>query len=173
MTGREKNLAILVGAVVLIGLGYKFVSGDITSPWSGGTQSTNLEGAYRLLRSELNVTARSQAVEKRLDTLQAKFLDSGNLDDSKIKLLKEVESLVAQCNLEVTQKNLVQISKSEIGVTLEGKTKPESLFRFIWQTTQAKIGLKISRLQIHTLTEQKTLSFQVVVGTLLVDKKGK
>jgi hypothetical protein len=173
MTGREKNLAILVGAVVLIVLGYKFVSGDIPSPWSGGAQNTSLEGAYRLLRSELNVTARSQAINKRLDALQAKFLEAGNPEESRIKLLKEVENLVAQSNLEITQKNLVQINKSEIGVTLEGKTKPESLFRFIWQTTQAQIGLKISRLQIHSLTEQKTLGYQIVVSTLLVDKKGK
>ena len=173
MTGREKNLLIIVGVIMVAGLGYNLFQGTIAPSGTGAESNSDLEGVNRLLRSRGNINSRNQAVAKRLDLFQAKFYDLNKPEEARIALLKEVEGLVALAGLEVNQKNLVQFSKNEIGVALEGKGKPESVFKFIWQTTQAKTGLKLHRFQAHSLSDQKLLNYQIVVTTLLMDKKGK
>ena len=51
---------------------------------------------------------------------------------------------------------------------MEGKANPESLIRFLQRTTQDHIGLRIQRLQLHSLPDSKQLNYQVTLISLLV-----
>ena len=167
MTQREQRILIVVGVIVCGGLVFNF--------WPRGTDSiavTNsgaqIHEADHLLRSRLNIIARNKVVTAKLHVLQKRFYPTNTLEISKVNLLKEVEGIATQSNLDVQQKNMVSFHDDTIGVALEGKATPESLVRFLQRTTQDRIGLRIQRIQIHSLPDTKQLNYQVTLITLLV-----
>lgn len=170
MKTSERNLWIFVGVVVVVGLTINFFMGMLNPPVLDSAGNVGFEEATRLLRASQNIKARNQAVKERLDSLESKFYSVGHLEETKISLLKVVESIANTCNLEVQQKNVLEIEEGVIGVSLEGKTRPDILFRFVHSATTANIGLRIKRFQIHSLPDQKLLSYQIVVISLLIEK---
>jgi hypothetical protein len=174
MTARERNLWIGVAAVVVLGLGYSFLFGMFApapTPTSVDMRQKALvdyDGATRLLRSARNITARNAVVAEKLKVLQAMFGLKTAPDLAVIKLLQATEKIAAECNLTVEQKNIIRYSDTLIGVSFEGKTNSESLFKFIQRTTESRFGIKISRLQLHVLPDQKLLNYQIVVSSLLL-----
>ncbi len=170
MTTRERNLLILAGTVILGGIAYNLLSGSWFTPGVPKSGSFKLEEANRLLRSQHNIVNRHQAAMKRLTTLEKRFFSNDNIEQAQINLLKVVEEIASRTQLGVQQKNMIKFEDDLIGVALEGKTTPESLIRFMQQTTESITGLRIYRLQVHTLAEQKLLSFQITISSLLVNK---
>ena len=171
MTTRERNLWIIVVAVVIGGIGYSIFFGILAPPTTSDTTTKSLidyDSATRLLSSAQNIITKNDTVNRRLDTLVKMFYPKTKLDEAQIALLKETEEIATQANLTVDQKNMVRYSETLIGVAIEGKTKPESLFKFMQKTTESRLGLKINRVQVHALPEQKMLSFQIVVCSLLL-----
>lgn len=174
MTKREQHLIIVVIIVIAGWLVFRFWPRDQEAAKStalmNNSRQFSLEEADRLLRSRPNIQARNLAVKKELKAYRGRFYTSISPENATIALLKTVESLAAQTNLAVQQKNIARFHDDTIGVALEGKTGTESLIRFLQLTSENSIGLRIQRLQIHSLPESKQLSYQVTVITLLVKK---
>jgi hypothetical protein len=168
MTAREKKLLILVAVVITAGMAYNYWPRMDQSSAANGINGSGLIEANRLLQLQPNIINRNKAVRAELKTLQERFYSTANVETAKINLLKEVEAIAAQSNLAVLQKNMVSIHDDTIGVALEGKTNTESLIRFLYLTAQDHIGLRIYRLQIHSLTDVKQLNYQITVITMLV-----
>ena len=169
MTTRERNIIIIVVAAIVIIVGYNIFFGLFAPPVNlDGKERIDLDKANRLLSSARNVTDKSRLITGRLNKLKAMFYPKAKLDEAEIGLLKEAESIAATCNLVVEQKNMIRYSDGLIGVTLNGKTTPESLFRFMHQTTESRFGIKISRLQVHVMEEQKLVEYQIAVSSLLL-----
>ncbi|HBF38161.1 MAG TPA: hypothetical protein DDW50_12675 [Firmicutes bacterium] len=170
MTKREKHIVLLVGIVIAGWFIFRFWPQQSGPSENSDNHQFSLTDADRLLRSRQNIIARNKAINGELKTLQQRFYNAAQADNAKIALLKTVEGIAAQTSLAVEQKNMVSIHDDTIGVALEGKTSPESLIRFLQQITQSPIGLRIQRLQIHSLPETKQLNYQVAVITLVVKK---
>jgi hypothetical protein len=168
MTGREQRLLIVVGVVILGGLAFNFWPRITNSAETNSDSDSRLHEADHLLRFRQNIIVRNDTVNAELKGVQNRFYPAANLESSKLSLLKEVEAIVVQTNLDVQQKNMVNIHDDTIGIALEGKANPESLIRFLQRTTQDRIGLRIGRLQIHSLPDSKQLNYQVTIITLLV-----
>ncbi len=174
MTSRERNLLIGVVAVIILGLGYNFLFGVFapaptsTSINRGQEVLVDYDGAIHLLRSAGNITARNAVIAEKLKILQAMFGSKTAPDLGAIKLLQETEKIAAECSLSVEQKNIIRYSDSLIGVSFEGKTNSESLLKFIQRTTESRFGIKVSRLQLHALPDQKVLNYQIIVSGLLL-----
>jgi hypothetical protein len=172
MTKREQRLVILVAVVIAGWMIFRFWPRNQETLKGLGNENYqfNMNEADRLLRSRLNISARNKAVRDELKSYRSRFYNSDNPENAKIVLLKTIDGLAAQTGLAVQQKNIVNFHNDTIGVTLEGKTGPEPLIRFLQSTSQNTIGLRIQRLQIHSLPESKQLSYQLTVMTLLVKK---
>lgn len=174
MTKREQHLIILVVVVIAGWMVYRFWPQDQEQAQSGGSlqgnQPIRLEEANRLLRSRQNILVRNRDGKKELKAYLSRFYSSAHPEEANLALLKTVEGLAAQTGLAVQQKNMAIFRDNTIGVSLEGKTGPESLIRFLQLTSQNSLGLRINRLQIHSLPESKQLSYQVTVITLMVKK---
>ena len=105
MTKREQQILILVGVVICGGLVFNFwprVAADSTEV--NGNSGSQLHEANHLLRSRLNIIARNKDITAKLNVLQKRFFTKSNLETSKVNLLKEVEGIAAQSNLDVQQK---------------------------------------------------------------------
>ena len=168
MTAREQKLLLLVGIVIVGGLAFNYWPRVDNSAGQNTDNGFRLQEAVRLLRLRSNIIARNKALTAELKALQGRFFSAVNVDTAKLSLLKTVEAIAAQGNLAVQQKNMVSIHDDTIGVALEGKTSPESLVRFLHLTVQNPTGLRVYRLQIHSLPEAKLLNYQVTVITMLV-----
>jgi hypothetical protein len=174
MTAKERNLWLGVVAVIIASLVYNFILNrpESTAVEKSNWNSSNIESARRLLASRNNIGARSKAVMERLQTLEQKFLDGRDPEQAQINLLTEVERLISSSELSVQQKNAVRVSEQQIGVALEGTTSAAALFNFLYQASSGRYGLRTKRLQIHSLADKKQLSYQVVLVTPLLEKKG-
>ncbi|HEX3044531.1 MAG TPA: hypothetical protein VHY08_07235, partial [Bacillota bacterium] len=151
MTKREQHLVILVAVVITGWMVFRFWprNEESSKGLGNGNYQFSMNEADRLLRSRLNISARNKAVRDELKIYRSRFYNSDNPENAKIDLLKTVEGLATQTGLTVQQKNIVNTHDDTIGVTLEGKTGPEPLIRFLQSTSQNTIGLRIQRLQIH------------------------
>lgn len=172
MTTRERNLLIFVGVVMLGGLAYNFGFKMPDSSNQDQDQSIRIDEAYRLIRSQHNIVAHHQVIQTRLTDLQNKFYSVGDIQGAQISLLNLVEQIAYSTQLDVQQKNMIRFTDNLIGVAIEGKTNPESLIKFLQRTTEAKIGMKIQRMQIHVLPESKSLNYQITLSSLLVKRNG-
>lgn len=168
---REKNLLIIVAISVLAMAGFNFYYNRSDSLPTETVDANSLEETRRLLRAEGNLIARQKAVTEALADLEKGFLDISNPEAAKIELLQEVERITGAVGLAVDQKNLLQLEKEVIGVTLEGSAKPDTLIRFLHATATNRLGLNLKRLQIYTNQKNKELKYQVIIQLLLVDKK--
>jgi hypothetical protein len=171
MSDREKKIVIFVAVAVVLILAYNFFFGMFASPTvpeSGSSIVIDYDSATQLLKRARNITEYNKQITTKLDKLKKMFYPKANVDEAEIALLKETEAIAANCNLTVQQKNIVRYSETLIGVTMDGKTTPDSLFRFMQKTTESRLGLKINRLQIHTLADQKLLDYQISVSSLLL-----
>ena len=174
MTVRERNLVIGVAVIIALGLGYNFLFGffapqpDSIPANLGSVAPGDYESAVRILRDERNITDRNTKVAAKLKILQTMFGSKAKADEASIRLLQETEKIAANSNLVIEQKNIVRFSETLIGVALEGKTNPESLLRFIQRTTESRIGIKVNRLQLHAIPNQKLLNYQIVVCSMLL-----
>jgi hypothetical protein len=170
MTKRDQQLIILVAVVIVGGLVFRFWPRAAQATGTIGDINYHLHEAERLLRGRQNITTRDKAVTAELGKLQTRFFSAVDPENAQISLLKAVENLANQAALGVSQKNLVSMHDGSIGVALEGKTSPSSLIRFLYLTSQDRIGQRIYRLQIHSLPETEQLNYQVTVITLLIKK---
>jgi hypothetical protein len=170
MTKQERQLIILVAVVIAGGLVFRFWprAAQVTEP--RGDINYRLHEAERLLRGRQNIIARYKAVTVELQKLQTRFFSAADPVNAQISTLKAVEAIAIQASLGVNQKNLVSTHDGRIGVALEGKTSPGSLIRFLYLTSQNRIGLRVNRLQIHGLPEIGQLNYQVTIITLLIKK---
>ena len=171
MTAREKNIVIIVGVMVVLIMIYNFLFGmfaPVSEPVSENTLAMDYDTAYRLLERSAYITEYNKQITVKLNKLKNMFYPKSRVDEAEIALLKETEIIAAACSLMVNQKNIVRYSETLIGVTLDGKTTPDSLIRFMQRTTESRLGLKINRLQIHTLNDQKLLDYQISVSSMLL-----
>lgn len=173
MTAREKIILYGVGTIIIGSIAFNLMVANGDSSRNRDEGIPDLQRANRLLRSRLNINERSQVAAARLSVLQAKFLATGKMDEAQLNLLKMVEELAMESNLEVAQKNMLRYADNTIGVLLEGKTTNEALIKFMQRTTQAQLGLRVNRLQIHCLPEQKLVSYQLTIITMLITEKEK
>jgi hypothetical protein len=172
MTANEKKLWLGVAVIIPLTLIGQYLSGLSAPNLSSNAGSHyDLGAAQHLLESEANIRTRHQAVLQRLETLESKFPAAGNYDQTAIDLLKMSESAAASCGLTIQTKSALQIADQVIGVTLEGQTTAVSLFKFLYETTNGRYGLKIKRLQIHSLPEQGLLSYTIVLAIPLIAKE--
>lgn len=174
MTAREKNVLWVVGVMILLGLGYNyfFASPDTMNP-DNVKSKFSYEEAAKLLQDQHIIQVKNEETKKQLTSLEKKFFTARNPEETQLVLLDAVEKIAFTSNLPVLQKTPVPISDREVGISLEGKCAPEALFRFIHQLTTAPLGFKVHRLQTHVISEQKQLDFQIVITSLLIEKKGK
>jgi hypothetical protein len=168
MTKREQHLVLLAGIVIVGWLAFHFWPRTTQSSEINENNAFRLVEADRLFRARQNIMAQSKAVTAELKRVKERFYIAANPENAKISLLKAVEGIAMQTNLAVQQKNMVSIHDDTIGVALEGKTSPESLICFLQMTAQSPIGIRIYRLQIHSIPESKQLNYQVTVISLLV-----
>lgn len=171
MTTREKSLLALVGAAIAGWLLFNYAAERPVFMGKAQSPKGRLAEAQRLLRSSLNIEAYHRLSLKSLQALEKRFLPAGDPEKAEIELLQEVEDLAYQAQLSLQRKNIVHFNDNAIGVTLEGKSSPESVFRFMQQTTVSQIGLRIWRLQLHVLPESKMLNYQITLNSLLVEAK--
>jgi hypothetical protein len=168
MTAREKMILIaagcLVGLALVYNLGYRNWEQLQDTAEPGG----QLQEARRLLGAEAKLRARSAAVNRSLGQLRRRFYHSDQSRRTKLKLLRLVEERAVRCGLSVQLKNTVAFSETELGVTLEGTAPPESIIKFLQQVTVIPIELKVKRVQMHSIPEQKALDYQITVSTLVV-----
>lgn len=171
MSGREKNIVIIVAVAVVLIVAYNFIFGMFAPPAApelGSSVTMDYETASRLLMKARYITEYNKQITTKLGKLKDMFYPKSRVDEAEIALLKETELIAMACNLTVQQKNIVRYSETLIGVTLDGKTTPDSLIRFMQKTTESRLGLKISRIQVHALTEEKLLDYQISVSSLLL-----
>lgn len=171
MTAREKNIVIIAGVVVVLVLIYNFVFGMFApsvEPELGSNVSIDYDTACRLLQRAPYITGYNKQITTKLDKLQSMFYPKSRVDEAEIALLKETELIAADCNLTVQQKNIIRYSETLIGVTMDGKTSSDSLIRFMHKVTESRLGLKVNRLQVHAMTDQKLLDYQISVSSLLL-----
>jgi hypothetical protein len=172
MTVREKNI-VIIGAVLVVGvLLYNFLFGAFApsadSQLGGSSVQMDYDTAFRLLQRAPYVTEYNKQITTKLKKLKDMFYPKSRVEEAEIDLLKETEQIAAACNLSIQQKNIIRYSETLIGVTLDGKTSPDSLFRFMQKTTESRLGLKINRLQIHTMNDQKLVDYQISVSSMLL-----
>lgn len=171
MTTRERNLVLIIVPVIVAIVVYSLFFGVFapSAPTDlGGKATIDFDNANQLLRSKRNILKRNQIITARLNKLKVMFYPKTKPDDAEIALLKETETIAAACNLNVEQKNMMRYSETLIGVTLNGKTTSESLFKFMQQTTESRMGMQISRLQVHAFPDQKQIDYQIAVSSLLL-----
>lgn len=171
LTKREKNLWLIVGTAVLAMLVFNFVYNNLDRFKGITVDASDLGETRRLLRSERNIIARQGAVNTALADLEKGFLSASDPESAKIALLQEVESLAGAIGLAVDQKNLLQLEKDVIGVSIEGNTEPATLIRFLHGAATVRLGLDVRRLQVHANEKTKQLKYQIILQLLLVEKK--
>jgi len=171
MTERERNLLIIVGVIAIAGISYNFFGSGVLGS-AVNSNMINRQAAVRLLSSRFRIETRYRNTERQLVALEKGFLSVENLEESKVKLLKEIEQLAVDAGLEVKEKNILTGNDQIIGVSLGGTAVPKDVFCFLQQVTAAKINLKVNRLQVSSVPEQRLLNYQIVLNTLLVEKKG-
>jgi hypothetical protein len=174
MTRKERNLLLGVAMIISITLTGRFVFHRLrlASP-SLTSNSLDLKSAYRLVASRGNIEARYEAAHDWLRKLEGCFITSGDLEKAKLELLKTVEEKAVLCGLAVHSKSAIQVSDHTIGIILEGETSPATLTRFLYASLNYRYALKIKRFQVHSLPEKATLSYQLVLTSVLVEKEGK
>jgi hypothetical protein len=169
MTTRERMIWITAGCLV----GLAFISNLGYRNWKQlqGTSEprAQLQEARRLLGAEANIRTRRRAVKGRLVQLRKRFYHQGQSRQNKLALLRLVEKRAVRCGLSVQLKKPVVFSATEIGVSLEGTAPPESVIDFLQLLTAASLELKVKRLQLHGVPEQKLLNYQITVSTLVVE----
>ncbi|HOJ78937.1 MAG TPA: hypothetical protein PLZ08_00530 [Bacillota bacterium] len=165
LTQREKGLWGFVIVAILVMFIFNFVYKRLNL--NQEIDRTELEETRRILRSELNIKARSRAVSERLKSLKAKFLTL-TTDEAGLVLLEEIEALAVKKGLSVSQKSLLQLSEGVIAVSLEGETDSKSLFSFLHQIANARLGLNVKRLRMHANPVTKTIQYQLIISTLLL-----
>lgn len=171
MTERERNLLVILGVVVVIAVGYNFLgNGTISS--AKASDNITRQAALRLLNSRLSIETQYRNTERQLTALEKGFLSAQNFEESKVKLLKEIEQLAVAANLEVREKNIHATNDQVIAVSIGGTAVPKDVYRFLQQVSAAKLNLKVNRLQFSSLPEQRQLNYQIVLNTLLVEKQG-
>lgn len=172
MSNREKKLVIIVAVAVVLIMGYNFFFGmfapSATTPDYGSNLAIDYDTASRLLTRARYITEYNKQITAKLGKLKDMFYPKSRVDEAEIALLKETELIAEASNLTVQQKNIVRYSDTLIGVTMDGKTTPDSLIRFMQKTTESRLGLKINRLQIHSLSDQNLLDYQISVSSLLL-----
>jgi hypothetical protein len=173
MTAKERNLWLGVGILIVGTLMYQYFSRGFAGGSTQGdaTQAArfDLQTAERLLTSRDNLEAKQRAVRSRLNQLKQRFFATSDPEQAGVELLKVVEKLTVSSGLEVQAKSTSKLSGQLIGVTLEGKTTPVSLTRFLYEVKTGTDGLKVKRLQTHSLPDKSLLNYQVVVVSLLVN----
>ena len=182
MTGRERNLWLVVAAVVVAFLAYRLFFGDSGSSVAEktiGLRPPGLAEAESLLCAAGDIEARGKAAAARLADLEGRFFPAEQPEDeARAKLLRVVEDLAYRSMLAVEQKSFMEqngLLKSEaglVGVVFSGKTDAKSLLEFLRLVAEAKTPLVVTRLQIHSLPDQRLLSYQVAVSTLFLEKSG-
>lgn len=168
---REKVLCLIVGIAVLAMIGFNVIYNNLNSLSASIVDSSSLEETRRLLRSERNIFARQKTAGEALTAARTRFLDRADPESAKIKLLKEVETLTERVGLSVEQKNLLQLERDIIGVTLEGKAEPDKLIRFLHAAATARLALNVKRLQVHANVKTKDLRYQIILQLMLVEEK--
>jgi hypothetical protein len=171
MTAREKNIVIIAGVAVVLILAYNFIFGmfaPLSGPELGSNVSMDYDTACRLLQRAPYITEYNKLITTKLDKLKGMFYPKSRADEAEIALLKETELIAADCNLTVQQKNIIRYTETLIGVTMDGKTTSDSLIRFMQKANESRLGLKVTRLQVHAMTDQKLLDYQIAVSSLLL-----
>ncbi|HYH01552.1 MAG TPA: hypothetical protein VEC37_00480 [Bacillota bacterium] len=168
MTGREIKLWIAVGLVVAGALLFNMLSPYFMQTADQSATSVNEEEAFRILRAEDNIVARNQAALARYQQLCEGFYRIKDRTAAELDILEVVEEIAANNGLRITLKNTVQLAPTELGVALEGTTGSEMFFRFLQQLTEAPVGFKVKRLQLHSVPEKRELDYQVVISVLMV-----
>ena len=172
MTTRERNLLAIVGVVMILGLGFNYLMNRSSDTEVTDTSVLAFDEASRLLKESRNIESRNKVFEERLDGLEERFYSLKDPDLAKIKLLEEVEKIAAESHLMIDQKNPnIPLPNNLIGVQVAGKSAPDSIYLFLQKITQSKIALKINKLQLHSIEEQKLIDYQMVVVTLLIEKR--
>ncbi|MCL6589769.1 MAG: hypothetical protein K6U80_07440 [Firmicutes bacterium] len=173
MTTRERNLLAVVGIVMILGLGFNILMNQSTDTENAGINVFAYEEASRLIKSSLNLENRNKVVAERLDALETRFFSLEAPDQALNQLLQEVERIAAESRLMIEQKSQHRFPDNLIGIRLAGKSSPDSVYLFLQKTTESKIGMKINKLQLHCIEEQRLLDFQIVVVSLLIEKRKK
>lgn len=171
LTQRERTLWLIVGIAVCGMFAFNIIYRNLDRLNTPGVKASELEETRRLLRSGQNITARREAADKALAKLQGRFLNASDPETAKIQLLKEVETIINMVGLPVEQKNLLQLEQNVIGVAIEGNTDPAVLISFLHASATARLGLNLKRLQAHVNEKNKQLKFQIILQSLLVEKK--
>jgi hypothetical protein len=169
MTARERTIWITAGCIVGLALVYNLGYRNLEQLQDTVEPGGQLQEARRLLGAEANLRARSSAVTGRLTQLRSRFYRQNQSQQTKLELLRLVEERAVHCGLSVQLKNTVAYSNEEIGVSLEGIASPETIIKFLQQVTVAPIELKVKRVQLHSVPEQRALDYQIAVSTLVVE----
>ncbi|MGD8401927.1 MAG: hypothetical protein PVH64_13535 [Bacillota bacterium] len=169
MTTRERMIWITAGCLV----GLAFVSNLGYRNWEQlkamAGPKAQLQEARRLLGAEANIRARRHAVTGRLAQLRKRFFRQGQSRQTKLELLRLVEERAVRCGLSVQLKKPVVFSAEELGVSLEGTAPAATIVAFLQQLTAAPLELKMKRVQLHSVPEQKVLNYQITVSTLIAE----
>jgi|GEM_PF-759952 len=171
LTRRERNVWLFVGLAVLFMLGYNFFA-QMNLTEVQPTVEVSLSEARRLLAAETNIETRYQAVQGRLRQLQGRFLKSTRPEDQRIELLEAVEAVIAKSGLSVERKNVIDFRDGVLGVSLEGTATAETVISFMHQTASSPLGLRLKRVQLMANPELKTLKYQLIVVTKLLNETG-
>jgi hypothetical protein len=169
MTVRERMILIAAGCFVGVALVYNLGYRNWEQLQDTAEPGGQLQEARRLLGAEANLRARSYSVTKRLTQLRSRYYRQNQAKQTKLELLRLVEERAARCGLSVRLKNTATYSHEEIGVSLEGTAPPETIIKFLQQVSVAPIELKVKRVQLHSMPEQRALDYQIDVSTLVVD----
>lgn len=170
MTHRERNLWLIVGAVLIVCVLSWWLTQGSAAPAAPDKQTGfTLKEAHRLLKFEKNIRARDEQVQTRLNQLTRRFFSADHPEQAQIDLLNEVEKLAAASGLTIMNKHTLRFGENEIGVALEGKSSSQAVFSFIYQTAKVQSGLKIKRLQLHRHLDGKVLSYNIAVSSMLLN----
>jgi len=171
LTRREQSLWLIVSLSVIFMLGYNFWSNMIQME-SRYPAPVSLSEARRLLASETNLKNRHQAIKDRLQQLKGRFLKSTRPEEQRIELLEAVEAVIAKSGLSVERKNVIDFRDGVLGVSLEGTATAETVISFMHQTASSPLGLRLKRVQLMANPELKTLKYQLIVVTKLLNETG-
>lgn len=169
MTSREKGIWLLVGSVVIVSLAYNLIYRNWEQLQGTFQPAPKLQEARRLLGAVANIKARERAVAQRLGQLRVGYYRGKEREDAELKLLDLVESLAIKSGLTIQVKSTTVYSQEELGVSIEGKSGAAELVRFLHQVATVPMVLKVKRLQLHNITDQKALDYQIAISAWIVD----
>jgi hypothetical protein len=168
VTARERNLWLIVLAAAIAALVWRFSFHEGVAFVKAKPAAITVRQAKQLLQSEKDIIARHQAVAKRLRELRERFLDRDGAKETQLALLDQVEDLALVSKLQVTRKDLVNLTDDLGGVLIEGTTTAEALFQMLHRIATARAGVLVKRLQVHGNPATRDLKYQIIVASKLL-----